>query len=370
MASPQNSPQPLYPLHDSVKDLLDPEYINFYNKYLLDAPQVHYQPVAASRSSGRLIPVWPSCWREKGKGNESPLFKETNTFQGGTENVPVGKTIDAKVARKESLGEDVPVRVFVPQGTPPLSGWPVFLWYHGGGWVLGNIDTENSLCTRLCTRANCLVITTDYRLAPENSYPAAVHDAWETVLWVATGVASSQLELPLNLSKLCLGGSSAGGNLAAVMTQKALQHKAFIDKPGFQYQILVVPVTDNTAGTRSSPSYKAFENTAALPAEKMMWYRRHYLPNESDWESPEVSPLLVEAETFAKLPPALVVVAGLDVLRWEGEEYARRMKQAGVDAEIQVMEAVPHPFIVMDAVLQKGRDGVELICNKLAQALK
>jgi acetyl esterase/lipase len=262
------------------------------------------------------------------------------------------------------------VRTFVPQGPAPASGWPVFLWYHGGGWVLGNIDSENSLCTNLCTRANSVVITTDYRLAPENPFPAAVHDAWETVLWVVTGAAASSLGLNLDLAKLTVGGSSAGGNLAAIVTQKALTHKAFAQQPGFKYQILVVPVTDNTVNVESSPTYKSYEHTAALPVEKMLWYRRHYLPNEADWSSTEASPLLATEETFSKLPPALVVVAGLDILRWEGEEYARRLKQAGVDAEVKVIEGVPHPFIVMDAVLQKGRVGVDLVCDKLAAALK
>lgn len=264
----------------------------------------------------------------------------------------------------------MPVRVFVPPGAPPASGWPVFLWYHGGGWVLGNIDTENSLCTNLCAHANCVVVTTDYRLAPEDPFPAAVHDAWETVLWVVAGHAAARLELPLDMSKLCLGGSSAGGNLAAIMTQKALVHKAFVGQPGFCFQILIVPVTDNTASTVTSPTYKSYEHTAALPADKMLWYRRHYLPNEADWSLTDASPLLASADAFSKLPSALVVVAGLDVLRWEGEEYARRLNLAGVDAEVQVMEGVPHPFIVMDAVLQKGKDGVGLVCNRLAAALR
>lgn len=235
--------------------------------------------------------------------------------------------------------------------------------------MLGNIDSENSLCTNLCTRANCVVITTDYRLAPEEPFPAAVHDAWETVLWVVTGAAASHLGLSLDMAKLTVGGSSAGGNLAAIVTQKALVHKAFEGQPGFKYQILVVPVTDNTATIESSATYKSYENTAALPVEKMIWYRRHYLPNEADWSSVQASPLLASDDTFSKLPPAVVVVAGLDVLRWEGEEYARRLNKVGVPAEVKVVEGVPHPFIVMDAVLQKGKDGVSFVCDKLAVAL-
>ncbi|KAL5340153.1 lipase [Aspergillus crustosus] len=347
MSTQTSYPQPPYPLHESIKDLLDPEYAAFYNQYLLKAPQVHYQPVAASRVGGKLIP-------------------------GGTDSLPVGNTIDIQIPRAESSGPPVRVRVFVPPGIPPSpAGWPVFLWYHGGGWVLGNIDSENSLCSNLCIRANCVVITTDYRLAPESPFPAAVHDAWETVLWVVSGAAAATLDIVrLDLANLTVGGSSAGGNLAAIMTQKALGHSAFENLNGFIYQILVVPVTDNTASVETSNSYKAYEHTAALPVEKMLWYRRHYLPDEGDWAKPEASPILASHETFAKLPPALIVVAGLDVLRWEGEEYARKLEGAGVQVEVKVVEGVPHPFIVMDAVLQKGRDGVSLLCDRLATALQ
>jgi triacylglycerol lipase len=175
----------------------------------------------------------------------------------------------------------------------------------------------------------------------------------------------------LDLKRLAIGGSSAGGNLAAVMTQKALGHSTFIEKGiAFTYQILVVPVTDNTASVTSNATYASYEHTPALPAEKMLWYRRHYLPHETDWSDPLASPLLANDETFARLPRALVVVAGLDVLRWEGEEYARRLYGAGVQAEVVVVEGVPHPFLVMDVVLKKGRDAVSLLCKRLAEAFE
>ncbi|KAI6366345.1 hypothetical protein MCOR25_005160 [Pyricularia grisea] len=343
MGHQQVYPQPPYPLHDSIRDKLDPDYVEFYNKYLLNAPQVHYQPVAASRVGGKIIP-------------------------GGTDPVPVGKTIDVSISRRETAGPDVRVRAFVPAGQPPSpSGWPVFVWYHGGGWVLGNIDSENSLCSNVCARARCVVVTTDFRLAPEHPFPAAVHDAWEAALWVVTGAAATALGEPLDLAKVAVGGSSAGGNLAAVVTHKALRHEAFA--AGFKFQLLVVPVMDNTASMETSPTYAEYEHTAALPVDKMLWYRRHYLPDQGEWSSVEASPLLADADTFAKLPPALVVVAGLDVLRWEGEEYARRLRAAGVDAEVKVFEGVPHPFIVMDAVLQKGKEGVDFVCERLAAVL-
>lgn len=368
MGDQQVYPQPPYPLHDSIKDKLDPEYVEFYNKYLLNAPQVHYQPVAASRVGGKIIPVKAPLAAFPSQNPRTDKLSTQN--QGGTDPVPVGKTIDKAIPRQETTGPDVRVRAFVPAGQPPSpSGWPVFLWYHGGGWVLGNIDSENSLCSSICARARCVVVTTDYRLAPEHPFPAAVHDAWEAALWVATEAAAPALGEPLDLAKVAVGGSSAGGNLAAVVTQRALRHEAFARAGLFRFQLLVVPVTDNTASVETSTTYAEYEHTAALPVDKMLWYRRHYLPDRADWASVEASPLFADADTFAKLPPALVVVAGLDVLRWEGEEYARKLRDAGVEAEVKVIEGVPHPFIVMDAVLQKGKEGVDFVCERLAAVL-
>lgn len=133
-----SGPQPPYPLHDSVKDKLDPEYVKFYNSHIFDKQQVHLQPVAASRTSGILIP-------------------------GGGPKLPVGSTKDYTFSRKETKGPDVQIRVFTPEGEKPEKGWPLMIWIHGGGWVLGNIDTENTVSTHLCKRANSVVVSIDYR---------------------------------------------------------------------------------------------------------------------------------------------------------------------------------------------------------------
>lgn len=132
--------QPPYPLHESVKHLLDPEYVDFYNHHVINNQQVHLQPIAASRTSGVLIP---------GAG---PMLE-------------VGKTQDFIVQRLATEGPAVPIRVFTPKGEVPAGGWPVMLYFHGGGWVLGNIDTENVVCSNLCVRGNCVVVTVDYRYA-------------------------------------------------------------------------------------------------------------------------------------------------------------------------------------------------------------
>lgn len=205
-----------------------------------------------------------------------------------------------------------------------------------------------------------------YRLAPEEPFPAAVHDSWEALLWTITKGTET---LNLNKKQIAIGGSSAGGNLAAVLTQKATSRT---DDPfrnlTFKVQLLIVPVTDNTATVTSSETYKSYEFTAALPADKMLWYRKHYLPDKATWDSLEASPLLAPSETFAKLPRAVILVGELDVLRWEGEEYARKLNAAGVEARVELMRGMPHPFLAMDGVLDEGKRAITVLCDSLKDA--
>lgn len=330
------TPQPPYPLHPSVRSRIAPDYAEFYYKHLVNKQQVHLQPVEASRTGGTLIP---------GAGPKAPVARST----------------DFMIPRQETKGPDILVRAFTPRGVKPTDGWPVCVYFHGGGWVLGNIDTENVIATNLCERAKCVVVTVDYRLAPENRYPAAVDDCWESVLWVL-GAGAQVLEL--DASKLATGGSSAGGNLAAVMCQRAAARGG----PKFRLQLLSVPVTDNTADASSSASWRENAAAPALPAPKMMWYRELYLPDRSAWCEPEASPLLWEGD-WSALPPAVVVVGELDVLRDEGRQFGERLSRSGVRADVHVMEGQPHPFIAMDGVLEAGGRAITYFCDALRDAM-
>ncbi|KAG2415821.1 hypothetical protein HFD88_007013 [Aspergillus terreus] len=333
--SVSDHPQPPYPLHESVRDKLDPEYVNFYNKYIVNQQQVHLQPVEASRTSGVLIP-------------------------GGGPLLDVGKTEDITIARRETEGPEISLRCFTPSGEKPAAGWPVMLYFHGGGWVLGNINTENPVCTNLCVRGDCVVVTVDYRLAPENRWPAAVHDCWEALLWLINDGPS---RLAIDPTKMATGGSSAGGNLAAIITHKALTLSPPVR---FRAQLLSVPVMDNTATVANNEAYRLYEHTPALPAAKMLWYRNHYLPDPKDWNHPEASPLFYQGD-WAQLPRALVMVGELDVLRTEGEQYAEKLIKAGVPVDLQVMKGMPHPFLAMDAVLSEGKRCITLMCDLLKE---
>jgi acetyl esterase/lipase len=170
--------------------------------------------------------------------------------------------------------------------------------------------------------------------------------------------------LPIDTSKMATGGSSAGGNLASIITHKALTLSPPVH---FRAQLLSVPVMDNTATVENNESYRLYEHTPALPAAKMIWYRDHYLPNVTDRTNPEASPLFYD-DDWSQLPPALIMVGELDVLRTEGEQYAAKLREAGVEVDLQVMKGMPHPFLAMDAVLLEGKRSITLMCDMLKRA--
>lgn len=204
------------------------------------------------------------------------------------------------------------------------------------------------------------------RLAPEHPFPAAIDDCWEAFLWVLSTGSSA---LRLDISRLALGGSSAGANITTVLAQRIVDRPG---TPGIACQLLSVPVADNTAEVDSKdPAHASWtenEFTPALPAEKMMWYRRHYLPVPSTWAHPEASPLLWEGD-WSKMPPAIMVLGELDVLRSEGEALGRKMTDAGVQVETTTMAGQPHPFIAMDGVLEDGKRAITLFVDGLKRML-
>jgi acetyl esterase/lipase len=142
-----------------------------------------------------------------------------------------------------------------------------------------------------------------------------------------------------------------------------MTHKALSRQIQFTKQILIVPVMDNTATIDNNWSWRDFQHTPALPAAKMLWYRNHYLPDQKDWANPEASPLLYDHDNWSGLPSAVIIVGELDVLRAEGEQYAEKLRKAGVDVDLHVMQGMPHPFLAMDAVLEAGKRAITLLCE-------
>jgi acetyl esterase len=227
-------------------------------------------------------------------------------------------------------GGSFPVRVFVPGGTAR----GVFIYYHGGGWVIGAIDEFDTLARKLAARTGCAVVLVDYRLAPEFRYPTAADDAYAALEWVAEHVTDiAGAEVPI-----IVGGDSAGGNLAAVTALRARDRHG----PAVALQALVYPVTDADVDNQS---YTSAENQLMLTREGMIWFWDHYAPDEAQRKEVDAAPL--QADDVSGLPPAVVILAEYDVLRDEGQAYADRLRDSGVPVEVHVHPGQMHGFFTL-----------------------
>ncbi|EMD42071.1 hypothetical protein CERSUDRAFT_110618 [Gelatoporia subvermispora B] len=300
------------PIHPELAPRLLPEYAAYHNAYIAHTRPIHELPWNPKCRLGQPVP-------------------------GGSQPLQVGSIRDFRLT-------NFIVRVFTPERPRPQGGWPVLIYFHGGGWTLGNIATENAFSTNMCKRASCVVVSVDYRLAPEHKYPAAVDDAVETLHWVRD---QGKQELGINPEKIAVGGSSSGANLAAILT-----HKAALSSPPIPlvFQLLVVPVVDNTAmpDGEKYPSWKENANTVSLVPEKMLWFRDNYLPNKDDWTAWDNSPIFAPEESFKKAPDAWIGVAELDVLRDEGIAYGKKLEEAGAKVTVDLYKGAPHPIMAMD----------------------
>jgi acetyl esterase len=256
----------------------------------------------------------------------------------GGEQEPVHEVADLTIP---GPGGDLPLRLYRPASARPL---PALLYFFGGGWVLGTIDTADGISRSLANSSGALVIVVGYRLAPEHPFPAAIDDCYAALRWVA-GHAG---EIGADPTRLAVGGDSAGGNLAAAV---ALLARA--DGPALAGQLLVYPNTDQLA---DDESMRAADDPFLFNRHSVAWYRRHYLADPSDAASPLASPL--RAESLAGLPPALVITAEYDPLREQGEAYARRLSDAGVQAELSRYPGMAHGFFAMAGTVDASRAAI------------
>ena len=261
----------------------------------------------------------------------------------------VGKVEDRTVPGPAG---DIPVRIFTPAGSGPF---PILMWYHGGGWVIGNVRTHDGLCRHLCQQANCVVVSVDYRLAPEHKYPAAADDCYAATAWAAANGAA----INGDATKLAVAGDSAGGNLSAVVSLMARDKGG----PAIVHQLMVYPVTEFKLDT---PSYSQNADGYLLTKAGMIWFWGHYLGNEGDGAEPYASPM--RATDLSGLPPALVITAEFDPLRDEGEEYARRLTQAGTPTACTRYDGVVHGFFGMPELVDKGAQAIAEACKALREA--
>ena len=251
-------------------------------------------------------------------------------------------------------GGEIPIRLYYPKGDPPFA---VVVYFHGGGWVIGDLDSHHALCHALSKSSGCLVVAVDYRLAPENRYPAAVEDAYAAICWVADNAEGIQADA----RRIAVGGDSAGGTQATVAAMMARDY----GKPNIALQVLIYPITDHNFDT---PSYLHNADGYMLTRDLMMWFWSHYLADENLADDPYVSPL--RAVNLTDLPQALLLTAEYDPLCDEGEEYARRLQEAGVKVKLTRYEGMIHGFIRMTSRLDKARQALDEVAETLRRILK
>jgi acetyl esterase len=232
---------------------------------------------------------------------------------------------------------------------------PALVFLHGGGWVIGDLESHDQVCRALANAARSIVAAVDYRLAPEHKFPAAVDDAIAATRWIADNAA----RLGIDAKRLAVGGDSAGGNLAAVVSLDARDRGG----PPLVFQLLVYPGTDMAL---DQPSHWRHADQLPLRRTTMQWFVRNYLRDAADVRDWRASPL--RAASFERLPPALVVTAGFDPLHDEGEAYAQALSAAGVPVALKRFDGQIHGFLNMGRIVGDSGRLVELAATSLKQA--
>jgi acetyl esterase len=274
------------------------------------------------------------------------------TQLAGPRDVPIGKVVNLKAQGPRG---NIPLRNYTPvaAGGEPL---PTLIYYHGGGYVIGDLETHDGLCRLFANEASVRVIAVDYRLAPEHKFPAAVDDAYAALEWIEANAS----ELGVDANRLAVGGDSAGGCLAAVVAQMAKERGG----PKLVFQMLLFPVTEVGSGTQSMR-----ENASGYFLEKatLDWFFGNYLEKGANTSDVRMSPLL--ASDLSGLPPAYVMVAGFDPLHDEGVAYAERLRAAGVSVAVADYPHLVHVFIYLQAVLPQAAEAVRAASAALRGAL-
>jgi acetyl esterase/lipase len=240
---------------------------------------------------------------------------------------PMSRVEDRKIAGRSS---EIPVRIYVPDGDGPFPG-VVFL--HGGGWVIGDLDTHDKICRAIGRRAGAVVVSVDYRRAPEHAFPAALEDSIDALAWVADNAAA----LRIDPRKLVIAGDSAGGAMATIVAAETRD----TERPALALQVLVYPAT-NLSGFETA-SHREFAEDHFLTRSLMEWFASQYIPRPADRTRPDASPAFID--DLGGLPPALVITAECDPLRDEGEVYAQRMRDSGVPVTLTRYAGMIHPFL-------------------------
>lgn len=267
--------------------------------------------------------------------------------------VPIARFEDRSLRAPD--GADVPVRVYWPAADGAAR--PAIVYFHGGGWVIGGLDTHDGSARALANATDAIVVFIDYRLAPEAQYPVPVEDCYAGLLWTVEHAA----ELGIDATRLALAGDSAGGNLAAAVALMARDRQG----PALRYQLLVYPCTDMNPARW--PSMQQNANGYFLTTDSMVWFYDQYVPDAARRTDPYASP--IHAPDLSGLPPAFVITAEFDPLRDEGEAYGAALAAAGVPTEIERYDGMIHGFFGMTAMFEQSRTAHAVASAKVKAAL-
>jgi acetyl esterase len=307
----------------------------------------------------RLHPQAEALRRERLAAGVRPLHELSVTEAreaelselGPTGTVPVAQIVDRTLPGPAG---EIPVRLYLSNAARPL---PVLVYFSGGGWVLGSLDTVDAVCRRLANAASCAVVSVAYRRAPENPFPAGLEDCYAATRWTAEHGG----EHGLDGERLAVGGASAGGNLAAAVALLARERGG----PRLVVQLLVYPPLDHRVAI---PSMRERSDPPSFSPEDVAWCWSHYLADPADGESPLASPL--RAGDLRGLPPALVITAELDPLRYDDELYAARLREANVPVELVRFDGMAHGFFSRTDKLDAASEAQEIAASALRQAFE
>ncbi len=275
---------------------------------------------------------------------------DTNVLSIAYEELP--KVENRKISNEE---RDIPIRLYYPQ--EEVDSLPLIVFYHGGGWTVGSLDSHDYPCRALAKKANAIVVSVDYRLAPENKFPAGFNDATKAYRWVVENAS----HLGGDPQRIAVAGDSAGGNLAAAVSQEMTKAKEEFSPI---YQLLIYPATNLY---EEEVSMETFSEGFYLTREDVRWYKEQYIHSKEEAKNPQVSPLL--ALKFENLPPAFVVTAGFDPLRDEGKFYAEAMRNAGVKVRYKCYPGLIHGFFSTAGGIRQAKLAFDEIAQDLHTAL-
>jgi acetyl esterase len=263
--------------------------------------------------------------------------------------LPVASTLNRSIPGPAGA---LPIRIYTPMGNGPF---PLMVFFHGSGFVLCSLDTHDGVCRNLCSAAGCIVVSVDYRLAPEHKFPAGPEDCYAATKWAADHAS----ELNADPGRIVIAGDSAGGNMVAV-TALMIRDRG---GPQLRGQLMIYPVTDYF--TSGHPSYTENAEGYGLTAAGMRWFWNHYLNSESEANNPFASPL--RAKDLGGLPSALIITAEYDVLRDEGERYGHRLAEADVLTKISRYDGMNHGFFNMYGIVDKAKQALDECATWLKQ---